>query len=569
MDKVDVEFIIEGKNNRPIVYLYKRNDYIDSILRRYANEIKFNIKELSFEHNGSLIPLDSELTLGQINSEDNLIRFFVSIKENNNNYNSYVKSQYIICPECKQNCLININDYKISLYNCYKDHSVNSLSINEFIYTQYLNESLIQCGECKLNKANSYNNEFYICSCGLNLCPLCQVNHRINKHYIFDFNKKNYWCIEHNEKFTSFCPDCKYNLCLKCELIHNEKHKLIEFKDILPNKHFVSKIKGMQNKFREYLDKLEEEINKIVKTFHTFLDSLNAYFHINEEIITNYELKYRNFYSLKNVSNYNTQKLLDDIYNVLKEYDMEKKIKKIFEINSKINIGFDDFGNDKGKNFLNIKYKKINSPGIPGRMRIFGDKFVDDNYDKCYLSINNKEFSLSTKFNFIKENEQDDILEVKLIETKKITSMNSMFKGCQTMVNIDNFSEWDTSSVTDMSYMFNKCISLKNLPDISKWKTSNVVKMNGMFDDCESLLFLPDLSKWDVSNVSDMNHMFSSCKSLKNFPDISKWNTSKVVNMNHMFSDCKNVEKLPDISKWNLSNVKDMKYMFFCFNKSV
>ena len=96
------------------------------------------IKELSFEHNGSLIPLDSELTLGQINSEDNLIRFFVSIKENNNNYNSYVKSQYIICPECKQNCLININDYKISLYNCYKDHSVNSLSINEFIYTQYL-----------------------------------------------------------------------------------------------------------------------------------------------------------------------------------------------------------------------------------------------------------------------------------------------------------------------------------------------------------------------------------------------------------------------------------------------
>ena len=248
---------------------------------------------------------------------------------------------------------------------------------------------------------------------------------------------------------------------------------------------------------------------------------------------------------------------------------MEKKIKKIFEINNKINTGISDFGNDKGKNFLNIKYKKISSPGIPGRMRIFGDKFVEDNYDKCYLSINNKEFSLSTKFNFIKENEQDDILEVKLIETKKITSMNSMFKGCQTMVNIDNFSEWDTSSVTDMSYMFNKCISLKNLPDISKWKTSNVVKMNGMFDDCESLLFLPDLSKWDVSNVSDMNHMFSCCKSLKNFPDISKWNTSKVVNMNHMFSDCKNVEKLPDISKWNLSNVKDMKYMFFCFNKSV
>jgi hypothetical protein len=135
MDKVDVEFIFEGKS-RPIKYLCKRNDYMDSILRRYGNEIKFNIKELSFEYNGSLIPINTELTLAQINSEDYLYRFFVTLKENNNICkNTFIKSQYIICPECKQNCLININDYKISLYNCYKEHSINNLSINEFIYT--------------------------------------------------------------------------------------------------------------------------------------------------------------------------------------------------------------------------------------------------------------------------------------------------------------------------------------------------------------------------------------------------------------------------------------------------
>ena len=567
MDKVDVEFIFEGKS-RPITYLCKRNDYVDSILRRYGNEIKCNMKELSFEYNGSLIPINTELTFAQLNSEDNLYRFFVTFKEINNTCNnSFIKSQYIICPECKQNCLININDYKILLYNCYKEHSINNLSINEFIYTQYIDESLIQCGECKLSKANSYHNDFYICSCGLSLCPSCQINHRNNKHNIFDFEKRNYWCIEHNEKFTSFCPVCRYNLCLKCELRHNEKHKLIEFKDILPNKHFVNKIKDMQNEFRENINKLEGEINNIVKYLHTFLDSLNTYYQINEEIIKNYDLKFRNFYSIKNISNYNTQRLLDDIYSTLKEEDLEKKFKNILDINSKLNTGINEFDYDKGKNFVNIKYKKNNIPGMQGYIRIFGDKFVDENYGKCYLSINNKEMSLTSRINYYKENEQDDIIEIKLIETKKITCMNSMFRGCKTLVNLDNFSEWDTSYVTDMSYMFNKCLSLKSLPDLSKWNTSNVIKMNGMFDACESLLSLPNISNWDVSNVTDMNHMFSCCKSLKKFPDISNWNTFKVINMNHMFSDCKNLEKLPDISKWNTSNVKDMKYIFFCFNK--
>ena len=130
MDNVDVEFIFEGKS-RPITYLCKRNDYVDSILRRYGNEIKCNMKELSFEYNGSLIPINTELTFAKLNSEDNLYRFFVTFKEINNTCNnSFIKSQYIICPECKQNCLININDYKIVLYNCYKEHSINNLPIN-------------------------------------------------------------------------------------------------------------------------------------------------------------------------------------------------------------------------------------------------------------------------------------------------------------------------------------------------------------------------------------------------------------------------------------------------------
>ena len=555
IDKVNVEFILDGEK-RVLSYLCERNDYIDSILRRYSKQIKRYIKELSFEYNGSLIPFNTELTLGQINMNDDLIRFLVSFKANNNIHTSYLKSDYIICPKCKENCLININSYKVSLSNCPYWHNANNLSINEFINSQYFDESLILCDECKNKKAMVFKNEFYFCSCGLALCPSCQINHRKKKHIVYNYEKKNYWCVEHNDNFISYCQDCKYNLCIKCELRHNENHKLIAFKDILPNKNFLNKVKSIQNKFREYIDRLQEEINKIVKTLYSFLDSLNNYYQINEEIVKNYDLRHRNYFSIKNVSNYNTQNLLYDMNCALEERNIEKKIKLILDINLKLNTGLDGFYLDKGKNNVTIKYIKCNSPGLTGTMRIFGDKFVEENCDNCYLILNNKEMRLTTRISYKKKNEEDNFLEIKLIEAKKITSMNCMFRGCKTLFSLDNFSQWDTSYVTDMSCMFSKCTNLKALPDISKWNTSNVQKMNGMFELCESLLYLPDISKWDFSNVTNMNYMFYQCKSLKTFPDISNWNIGKSTSMISMFNDCKNVKISQDISKCNISNFK-------------
>ena len=553
IDKVNVEFILDGEK-RVLSYLYERNDYIDSVLRRYSKQIKRSIKELSFEYNGSLIPFNTKLTLGQINMNDNLIRFLVSFKTSNNNHTSYLKSDYIICPECKENCLININSYRVSLSNCPYGHNANNLSINEFINSQYFDESLILCDECKNKKAMVFKNEFYFCSCGLALCPPCQINHRKKKHIIYNYEKKNYWCVEHNDNFISYCLDCKCNLCLKCELRHNEKHKLIAFKDILPNKNFLNKVKPMQNKFREYIDRLQEEINKIEKTLHSFLDSLNNYYQINEEIVKNYDLRHRNYFSIKNISNYNTQNLLYDMNCALEERNIEKKINLILDINLKLNTGINGFYPDKGKNNVTIKYLKCNSPGLTGTMRIFGDKFVEENYENCYLIVNNKEMPLTTRISYKKKDEEDNLLEIKLIEAKKITSMNCMFRWCKTLFSLDNFSQWDTSFVTDMSCMFSKCINLKTLPDISKWNTSNVQKMNGMFESCESLLYLPNISKWDFSNVKDMNYMFYQCKSLKTFPDISIWNIGKATNMISMFGDCKNVKISKDISQCDISN---------------
>jgi surface protein len=70
------------------------------------------------------------------------------------------------------------------------------------------------------------------------------------------------------------------------------------------------------------------------------------------------------------------------------------------------------------------------------------------------------------------------------IDTSSVTNMNSMFRGCYSLVSIPQI---DTSSVTSMSYMFSSCYSLVSIPQID---TSSVTSMNYMFNNCYSLVYV-------------------------------------------------------------------------------
>ena len=81
--------------------------------------------------------------------------------------------------------------------------------LNEFEKTQIINESEIKCDECGNNKANSYKKLFYKCiRCKQNLFSLCNAKHD-ESHGIIKYEIKNYVCEEHNEKYISFCNNCK------------------------------------------------------------------------------------------------------------------------------------------------------------------------------------------------------------------------------------------------------------------------------------------------------------------------------------------------------------------------
>ena len=212
---------------------------------------------------------------------------------------------------------------------------------------------------------------------------------------------------------------------------------------------------------------------------------------------------------------------------------------------------------------MNYEFEEDNSK--MNIIELFGEKFVDNNKENCFLIINEKIIELSRFINLydIFENiptKWPIQLNVLLIERKYklMTDFSYMFDGISTLSSKSNIGDFDSSNIRKMDYMFNNCKLLKELPDISKMNTENVTDMSYMFNNCVSLTHLPDISNWNTKNVNDISHMFQNCESLTSLPDISNWNTNNLEKMDETFSDCKSLSSLPNLLKWNIpEEIKD------------
>ena len=219
-------------------------------MERLSNKINVPKNDIYGLYNGKI--LDEEMKEDEIKKDENykkkilIYEYDKSIVVNN-----IIKSKEVICPKCKENCLIKLKDYKITLYDCSQNHETN-LSINEFDESQKINISNIKCNTCNIkNKGNTYNNEFYKClNCHINICPLCKSSHN-NQHSIINYDKRNFICNQHGEAFFGYCKDCKKNICSNCEDDLNN-HDIITYIKIIKNK----------NKIIENNTILKNDINK-------------------------------------------------------------------------------------------------------------------------------------------------------------------------------------------------------------------------------------------------------------------------------------------------------------------
>ena len=178
-----VEFQYNGINT---VIQCKEDQTMYEICNIYISKSNINENNINYVYNGKGgKQFDKNLTFNQIANSYDKTRKKMDILVIDNNTkdkddNALIRSKNIICPDCGEDIKIkNIENYKIDLYECKNNHTMNKIPLDEFEKTQMINLKNIACNICKeKNKYNTYNNEFYKCNeCNINICPLCKLKY--------------------------------------------------------------------------------------------------------------------------------------------------------------------------------------------------------------------------------------------------------------------------------------------------------------------------------------------------------------------------------------------------------
>ena len=319
------------------------NHKMKDIIAKFLIKSESKDKNLFYLYNGSQI--NNELTFEEqandIDKNRNKMNIVVNKTDEEIDEIKEIESKEIICPRCKENTLLDINNFKINLHGCKNNHNIKEILLHKYEETQKMNISLIKCNICnKNNKGNTRDNLFFFCStCNKNICPLCKSVHD-KDHVIIDYDEKNYVCNQHKEPFNKFCETCKKNICLICENKHNG-HILFELGSLLTDEKDLLKI---QVDLKNVIDKYKDKVNYIYETFDKMLNILNTFYNMSNYIINNYNKNKRNYYILKNL-NYlknNNEKLIRELNDLINNDDLSGLF--AFSVNN--------FYNDNGLKYI-------------------------------------------------------------------------------------------------------------------------------------------------------------------------------------------------------------------------
>jgi len=183
---------------------------IEEVIKTFKTKIATEINNEYYLYNGNMINKNNKLE-EIINNEDkanNKMKILVKDTNETNDENNLEEIKEIICPQCQENVIINLKDYKIGM-KCINDHN-NIILLKDF--KNKIDISKIKCQKCNMSKNEIHNNALYIClNCIINLCPLCKLSHD-KEHNIINYDNKNYICHKHNESYDKYC--CNKNICI-------------------------------------------------------------------------------------------------------------------------------------------------------------------------------------------------------------------------------------------------------------------------------------------------------------------------------------------------------------------
>ena len=104
------------------------------ICKKFAIKTQNDINKIYFIYNGNIIN-ENLIFSEHINDEDkkiNIMNILVYDGSNIKKKECLIKSKEIICPICKENNIININDYKINLFGCKYKHNIRNILFKDY-----------------------------------------------------------------------------------------------------------------------------------------------------------------------------------------------------------------------------------------------------------------------------------------------------------------------------------------------------------------------------------------------------------------------------------------------------
>ena len=366
----EVEFNYEGSNT---IIQCPLNEKMKDVIQRFKNKVLKN-GDFIFLYGGSQIKeeLTFEEQANTLDKQRKKMSIIVNYKDDILVQKNLKKSKYIICPKCQESALMEIEDFKIA-FNCINEHKTEGILFSELENTQNIDESKIICELCEnSNKSITFNNKFYRCLiCQKNMCPICKNAHD-KTHKIIDYDEKDFICNLHYDLYNSFCNQCNKNICLLCEKDHKE-HKILSFSEIIPE---TQKINDNMKELKIIIDKVKNNIKDIILILNKFMDQLEIFYKIYDNIFKNYEYKNRNAFNLLNtcLAYKSSVELLDLLITINQNKKIENKFEKIIDlyndmtIKKNINIEKDTIIEEKNKEINNFqeldKYENFNIKNI-------------------------------------------------------------------------------------------------------------------------------------------------------------------------------------------------------------
>ena len=491
-----VEFVYNG--NKTLVQC-KIDETMEEIIKSFLSKTEIKYENVYFLYDGKMLT-EENLSFNEIANELDKNRKQMNIVVNDKDVSpcdSFLKkSEYIICPECKELILISIKNHKICLSECKNGHKFEDIPFKDFEQTQYIDESKIKCDKCKRNKNEVYQNLLYIClTCKINLCPLCKSEHD-KSHFIIDYEQKDFICHSHLDNYTFCCSDCKKDICALCEIEH-KGHKIITYGSIISDKDDL--VKNLNNS-KKVIIEFKEHIDTIISKLNEVVQNVEDYFNAYSNIINNFNVRNKNYYILQNINymkEYN-KTFINNINDIINDKNIANSVNNIIEIFDKIKYkepeqpvnNIIDNIKEKEKENIQIQEEEIKNKEEDDALDIdnsfiIGYNPFEDNYE--ILSI--KKLKKLKSFN--PEYEFDDYKILKdgriLFYHKNQINVYNINKDIVCDINCDNLDD-DIKKIFQMNdenliIFYDKMIEIYEIKEktLDKINTYSNVKNNKIF----------------------------------------------------------------------------------------